>query len=82
MSKPMAVTLPLVAMLLDYWPLRRSESTQDLRTRLSLLAEKVLLLLMSAASSVVTIVAARTGGATDLLPALSLFDRMENASVS
>jgi protein O-mannosyl-transferase len=82
LSKPMAVSLPLVLLLLDYWPLERHEDLPFRRrwTRLSL--EKLPLLLMSAASSVVTTVAQRSGNAVVEISALPLSVRIENSIVS
>ena len=59
MAKPMLVTLPLVLMLLDYWPLRRvafgtiGREHVDRRRPLArpLIFEKVPLLLLAAASA-------------------------------
>ncbi len=51
MCKPMLVTLPLVLLLLDYWPLQREESAGRL------VLEKLPLLALSAASCVVTLLA-------------------------
>src|SRR5579864_9375783 len=46
MSKPMAVSLPLVLLLLDYWPLERHEALSIWRRWERLSAEKIPLLLM------------------------------------
>jgi tetratricopeptide (TPR) repeat protein len=51
MSKPMLVTLPLVLLLLDYWPLQRLESAGRLAM------EKLPLLALSAAVGVATLLA-------------------------
>ena len=59
MSKPMAVSLPLVLLLLDYWPLERCEDLPFQQKWLRLSIEKIPLFLMSAASSAVTLVAQR-----------------------
>ncbi|MFN2623935.1 MAG: tetratricopeptide repeat protein [Chthoniobacterales bacterium] len=64
MCKPMLVTLPLVLLLLDYWPLDRlptlSINTPEQRKRWwLLLREKLPLLALSLASSVVTMFAQR-----------------------
>ncbi|HLM79726.1 MAG TPA: hypothetical protein VK302_03745 [Terriglobales bacterium] len=82
MSKPMAVSLPLVLSLLDYWPLERYEDLPFRRRWVRLSIEKLPLLLMSAASSAVTVVAQRSGGAVAETSALPLSVRLENAIVS
>ena len=82
MSKPMAVSLPLVLLLLDYWPLERYEDLPFRRKWVRLSMEKMPLLLMSAASSAVTMVAQRSGGTVVEISALPLSVRLENAIVS
>ena len=82
MSKPMAVSLPLVLLLLDYWPLERYEDLPFRRKWVRLSMEKMPLLLMSAASSVVTMAAQRSGGTVVEISALPLSVRLENAIVS
>jgi len=82
MSKPMAVTVPLALLLLDYWPLKREEDVPLLRRWGTLLTEKFPLILMSGASSYVTIVAQRSGGAAEETFILPFFLRLENAVVS
>ncbi len=52
MSKPMLVTVPLVLLLLDYWPLQRLGGRSSIR-RLAL--EKIPLLALSAAGGFVTL---------------------------
>jgi Flp pilus assembly protein TadD len=76
LAKPMAVTLPFVLLLLDYWPLGGGRA---LRT---LLAEKVPLLLMSAASCAVTIVAQSSGETIVSLQETSSFWRIANVLVA
>lgn len=71
MAKPMLVSLPLVLIMMDSWPLGRL-------SRKSLL-EKVPLLVLSAASCAVTMVAQRLGGAVVELQALPLQTRLGNA---
>jgi hypothetical protein len=74
MSKPMLVTLPLVLLLLDYWPLQRQSSPAKLPM------EKIPLLLLSAASSVATVYAQTfTIRSLENLP---MSWRLENAFVS
>ncbi len=82
MSKPMAVSLPVVLLLLDYWPLQRYEDLPLRPKWMRLSMEKLPLLLMSAASSVVTMIAQRSGGAVAEASALPLSVRMGNAVVS
>jgi tetratricopeptide (TPR) repeat protein len=84
MSKPMLVSLPLVLLLLDYWPLGRlSDSDRENRRgiRLRLLLEKLPLLLISAASSLVTFLLQHAGGATRALD-LSIGARLANMVVA
>jgi Tfp pilus assembly protein PilF len=88
-SKPMAVTLPFVLLLLDYWPLQRvagwteipstqanSNPQQSIRR---LLLEKVPLFLLSAASCAVTVWAQKSGGAVRSLQVFPLHVRIANA---
>src|SRR5262245_20510376 len=82
MSKPMLVTLPLLLLLLDYWPLDRigahkSEVTRRLPT---LIKEKIPLLALSIFSCIATLFAQRQGpSAIDQLPFLW---RLENTFVT
>lgn len=57
LSKPMLVTVPAVLLLIDYWPLRRMERTQDRqqRTVWNLIIEKIPLFALSLASVAVTL---------------------------
>lgn len=65
MSKPMLVTVPLVLLLLDNWPLNRDQKSEvgdqksESKTQiwLKLVVEKIPLLLLSLASGVITIFA-------------------------
>ena len=82
MCKPMLVTLPIVLLLLDYWPLNRFESSSDKsRTNLwRLLVEKVPLFLLSLISCIVTLSAQQQ--AMRSLEHLSLMWRLQNAIAS
>ena len=82
MSKPMAVSLPFVLLLLDYWPLHRYDDLPFRPKWVRLSLEKLPLLLMSAASSVVTVIAQRSGDTVADASALPLSVRMGNAIVS
>jgi Tfp pilus assembly protein PilF len=64
MAKPMLITLPIILLLLDFWPLRRmslktlsAETDEDVSVSLSigrLIAEKMLLFVAAFASMIVT----------------------------
>lgn len=74
LSKPTAVTLPFVLLLLDYWPLQRTDPPKKL------VMEKIPLLVLSMGACVMTLV-----GATKEVTAyehVSLLSRLGNALVS
>ena len=85
MSKPMLVTLPLVLLLLDFWPLGRlgpdgGAGWRPAAGRLkSLLWEKVPLLSLSAASALVTLWAQKAGGSLKTLDVYPFGVRAANA---
>ena len=76
LSKPMLVSLPLLLLLLDYWPIRRDVSFGKL------ILEKIPLFAMAAGSSIATMWAQRHGGAVVSFDALPLGVRAANAAVS
>lgn len=83
-AKPMVITLPVLLLLWDYWPLARATGQTEGR-RLSigvLLAEKIPLFLLSAASAWITLYAQRNGGALGSTAVLPLGQRLGNAIVS
>lgn len=82
MCKPTLVTLPLVLLVLDYWPLCRfrDASDADWRIATALLIEKIPLLALAAASSLVTLLAQKDVIA--LSHKFSLDLRIANAIVS
>lgn len=83
MTKPMLVTLPLVLLLLDYWPLKRFELAKTPRPKFFLLAlEKAPLIALAVASSVVTFLAQKAGGAVTDMNNVPLHMRLCNAVVS
>jgi tetratricopeptide (TPR) repeat protein len=92
LSKPMVITLPLLLLLLDYWPLERIDFTtvawrepyfrvaRPQTTILGLLIEKIPLLVLSLCSGIVTLAAqsaAIAGAGT-----IDLQTRLTNAVVS
>jgi protein O-mannosyl-transferase len=82
MSKPMLVTLPLVLLVLDYWPLCRigCQALDGRRQLLMPVLEKIPLIALSAASSVVTFLVQR--GAVGWKEDLPVLERINNAVVS
>lgn len=86
LSKPMAVTLPFVLLLLDYWPLQRIGDpaigdTLPLRAR-RLLIEKLPLFAIAALMCAITYFVQWRGGAMNALYQMPMADRIENALVS
>jgi tetratricopeptide (TPR) repeat protein len=90
MSKPMLVTLPLVLLILDYWPLERvshsssnkskAKQTYLLAAWTPLIREKIPLFALSIASCLITVVAQKSAIApVDQLP---LLRRLCNAALS
>jgi tetratricopeptide (TPR) repeat protein len=82
LAKPMAVTFPLVLLLLDYWPLRRLDWPPAPAVTRRLVLEKLPLLAFSAAASVLTFLAQRNYGAVVSLTHLPLAARAANAAVA
>jgi tetratricopeptide (TPR) repeat protein len=92
MSKPMIVTLPLVLLLLDVWPLRRLTpwplTQTDSKSRPApipwskIVREKIPFFALSAASCAVTYLVQRSGGAVKAIAAYPVWSRVENAAVS
>jgi len=77
LSKPVFVTVPLMLLLLDYWPLRRFEQQLAIR---GLILEKIPLLILSLTVSVATITG-QTGEVVSMEP-LPFVWRVNNAFVS
>jgi tetratricopeptide (TPR) repeat protein len=82
LAKPMAVTFPLVLLLLDFWPLRRIAWPPAPAAGRRLIVEKLPLLGLSAAASVFTFLAQRNFGAVASLSRLPLAARAANAAIS
>ncbi|MGB7570046.1 MAG: tetratricopeptide repeat protein [Chitinivibrionales bacterium] len=78
MAKPMLVTLPLVLLLLDYWPLERLEMNR--RCFVRLVAEKLPLFVLSIASATITIISQREAIAG--FNRFNIMTRVSNAVVS
>jgi Flp pilus assembly protein TadD len=76
LCKPMLVTLPAVLLLLDLWPLRRSEPLRRL------VGEKLPLVALCTASAAITVLAQRAEGSIQSLERISLAERVANALVA
>lgn len=76
MSKPMAVTLPIVLLLLDGYPLNRIQGLSGIWQRVR---EKASHFVMSFAAGVITIIAQKSQGAVVAVGELSVPTRLVNA---
>lgn len=87
MAKQMLVTLPLILLLLDYWPLnrlshRQGEVKSEKVGKKILLAEKIPLLVLTAVASLITIRAQSSGGALNHAEVGSTFVNIGNGLLS
>jgi Flp pilus assembly protein TadD len=82
LSKPMVVTLPVVLLLLDYWPLGRFTLRTPATTTRRLVVEKLPWFVLAAGSSAVTVVVQSIGGNVAEMGKLSVADRLMNALLS
>ncbi|HEV2401226.1 MAG TPA: tetratricopeptide repeat protein [Candidatus Sulfotelmatobacter sp.] len=80
-AKPMVITLPFVLMLLDYWPIERTQESNARRAEpwTKLVIEKIPLLALSTASAVITMHAQQIGGAVRSTQQFPLGVRLANA---
>jgi tetratricopeptide (TPR) repeat protein len=76
LSKPMLVTVPVLLLMLDWWPLDRK------RSRAVLIAEKLPWMALALLSAAVTVLAQKQGGAFITLGQMPLGPRMANVVVS
>ncbi|MDM7987157.1 MAG: tetratricopeptide repeat protein [Smithella sp.] len=87
MSKPMLVTLPVVMLLMDYWPLVRWQKTQDKQTKRfntagALIKEKIPFVFLSICAGAMTLWAQNKEGAVASADSLPFVVRSLNAVVS
>jgi len=80
MSKPMLVTLPIVMMLWDYWPLNRFDNSRPILTEL--IREKIPFFILTLLSCAITYYAQNKGGSISALEATPFFLRTMNAFTS
>lgn len=78
LAKPMAVTLPFLLLVLDYWPLQRYVRLSVKR----LVLEKVPFFLLIILSAVLTFMAQRQAGAMSSAIDLGIFPRLVNTIVA
>ncbi|QJW99230.1 tetratricopeptide repeat protein [Frigoriglobus tundricola] len=83
LAKPVFVSLPLLLLLLDYWPLRRAgTAATGGRSWRQLAGEKLPLVGLAVAIGVVTIVAEDSVGALPTSGSRSIESRLKNGAVS
>jgi len=82
MSKPMLVTLPLLLLLLDIWPIGRMSWPPQWKADRSLFIEKLPLLMLSTVGSILTFAAQRNFGAVVAVEKFSLAGRLGNAAIA
>ncbi len=78
LAKPMAVTLPFLLLVLDFWPLQRYSQLGGKR----LFLEKIPFFLLIVLSAVLTFMAQRQAGAVSSATALGVLPRLVNAIVA
>ena len=78
MAKPMVVTLPVVLLLLDIWPLKRL----TIRTWRLAVAEKIPFFILGVIAGVVTIFAEQQVGAVKTFAEVPFISRLANATVA
>jgi len=87
LAKPMLVTLPIILLILDFWPLERYQRvTPKTENRMGLcfrmVKEKLLLFFFSAGAGILAIIAQQHGGGLDVMQDFSLGQRLSNALVT
>lgn len=80
LAKPMVVTVPLLLLLLDIWPLRRLNRTRDGSLR-RLVLEKLPMLIVACCIGVATVVIQEQVGAMPGLGTLAWSERLQNSVV-
>jgi tetratricopeptide (TPR) repeat protein len=82
MSKPMAVTLPFMLVLVDLWPLGRWKASDGARGLIALIVEKWPMWIMAIAAALMTVYSQRLAGAVQSLDAFPIALRMANIPVA
>lgn len=82
LSKPMAITLPMIMLLLDFWPLKRIEDAKNLfkiKNNRLLIIEKIPLIIISFLFSVITVISQKNAGAMVSIEKIPILVRCSNA---
>jgi Flp pilus assembly protein TadD len=87
MAKPMLVSLPLVLLMMDYWPLGRASgqwtmNNEQKESWFRLIRERLPLFVLAAASCALTVYVQRVTGTAGSLLSVPLGQRLANAAVS
>jgi tetratricopeptide (TPR) repeat protein len=83
LSKPMLVSLPVLMLLLDVWPLRRLAADGPARaTMRDVVLDKIPLLVMAAATAAVTLLSARADASMPTLAERSFAARLAHATAA
>jgi protein O-mannosyl-transferase len=83
MSKPMLVTLPLVLLLLDFWPLKRFPNSEfRIQNFSGLLVEKIPFFVLSVFSCGITLLSQSRDGAVVSTEEFTLLDRLAHVPVA
>ena len=80
MAKPMAVSVPIVLLLIDWYPLKRLDNPGQ--KLIVLLKEKIPFFILSITSAIITLIAQYSGGAVGSMEQFPLGLRLMNASRS
>ncbi|MBM4140031.1 MAG: tetratricopeptide repeat protein [Nitrospira sp.] len=76
MSKPMAVTLPVILVITDIYPFQRFNLSEGITLQKKVLIEKIPFFIFSLLSVVLTIIAQHSGGAIKSLEMYPLYNRI------
>jgi tetratricopeptide (TPR) repeat protein len=81
LTKPTAITAPLLFLLLDFWPLNRLNFNSDfIKINIKLLYEKLPFLFLSFIFAVMAVFAQNSAGGLKSISSISITDRLLNSS--
>ncbi|MGO9614109.1 MAG: tetratricopeptide repeat protein [Dissulfurispiraceae bacterium] len=76
MSKPMAITLPIILVIMDVYPFRRLDCDRGSKGRKKVILEKIPFFIFSLLGAILTLMAQQAGGAMRSLEVLPLLVRI------